>query len=276
MSPQNPDNLGMHLGLKEIDTFLIHLMWSFNFSLDFEPSPLYKTVGAFYSGMDASGTGVQQMLLSKSVIRYQMLHYANQFAHYEMVTFINCKSYFSFLKLLQPFDLATWLAIIISSSLVTFILFCTLQQHKQNVFGLTSVALWILSVTMFQSFESKAIREARQRGLIWLLIIGWLFATYLLGNEYTGSLYSSLAKANPPSNYPKSVEEILNTSIPFVTTAYHLHGNPRQMHSTLKDSILHDLVLHYNKQYKVLNEFKRRFVFFKGTMNIIGEKLSYG
>jgi len=145
MSPQNQDNLGMHLllGLKEIDTFLIHLMWSFNFSLDFTPSPLYKTVGAFYSGMDATGTGVQQMLLSKSIIRYQMLHYANQFAHYEMVTFIKYKSYFSFLKLLQPFELPTWLAIIISSSLVTFILFCTLQKQKQNVFGFTSVALWI-------------------------------------------------------------------------------------------------------------------------------------
>ncbi|XP_035708287.1 uncharacterized protein LOC110850132 [Folsomia candida] len=158
-----------------------------------------------------------------------------------------------------PFDLATWMCLlVITLSLAGFLNFA-IRQDDQWVSSI-NVAIAVVSILLGQVLETTG--KAYASGKVALVLITfWLFGNlFLTSNLYQGSIYSCLAVLVPPQT-PRGVEDLLNWDVPMVAMDTVYSTRSRSYQTFLKFFIIPELITSYVKNSKFVNfltEFQAR------------------
>ncbi|OXA44647.1 Glutamate receptor 3.7 [Folsomia candida] len=163
-------------------------------------------------------------------------------------------------SLVMPFDKFIWMANI-SSLFLVVITFTTLTNgsvnvKKNKVFkNITSKLFWTLR-SLFAQPSTNVKREFDNLFKFSPWIVSWYFVAFILGITYQGSLSSCLTAQILP-NVPKTLEELVASTIPIITTTAGGIGDKRI--SVLKETINDIKIYHKNGDDPFLNSILRLY-----------------
>lgn len=105
------------------------------------------------------------------------------------------------------------------------------------------------------------------------LLTGWTLGTFLISNTFKDDLASVITT---PSNHwtPSTYAEILAENTTTITTTYHTFEGT--YYSTLKDSVLHDLVVDDSSRSKFHAKFEKHLHFYDGSIHSLLKSIHAG
>lgn len=196
--------------------------------------------------------------------------YGCEYNAYKYVLFVAKKHVTNIRAVIQPLDVTSTYVLLLSFFVFYGFLYIYAKIFKSNGIKRKIYLFQIRSITE-QSDDGFMLKQVGKNCSGCVAVSTWILASYILGNEYKGYMYSCMSTIPIPSVPQTITDLVLHSKIPYFTTTQH-YDYSKDTYSTLKEIVLTDYLREQKPTplTRVIRKFRDNCLLLKGSpLNVI-------
>jgi len=210
----------------------------FNGSITFIKNIPMPESFAQISNYVVGNTKLIHMFLNPYRVLYEWIPIGTTYKPFHFIIFTRTKSCTSDSFLLSPFRPVTWILISFAIVCISVVIWCNIHGVGKHRISYVDVTLWVAFLLIDKSSLYAFSRGELSK--IKILVLLWIFSSFVLKSAYESSVYSSLT-TGCNKHFPQTFQELLASDIPLYTDSKQRNAI-NGLRSYLKASIIPSLL----------------------------------